>query len=108
MVKKFFFKNLNLSFKKLNFFLRNILNISNFFFEIFIYLNYFYNKTSFILKKIFLYIINSFNLEFIFNLKVKNILPLKGKIFKKYNYRAKGSFDFILKKYCNIFLILHS
>ncbi|QND78494.1 50S ribosomal subunit protein L22 [Candidatus Nasuia deltocephalinicola] len=112
MIYKFFFRNLNLSFKKVKFFIKNILSISYWFFEIFVYIKQIFNKTSFILKKIFLYIFNNlkYNNPFFnfLDLKIKNILTLKGNSFKKYNYRSKGNLNFFKKKYCNFFFTLYN
>ncbi len=109
MLYKFFFKNINVSYKKFKIFIFNLLKFSKYLFELLLYLNFFNNKSCLIIKKIFLFILN--NLK---NLSIKNVYLFKikefsigrGGLYRKYNYRAKGNYDIILKKFCNIFLLL--
>lgn len=107
---KFFYKNIKISFKKLVFFSYNFLKISSFLFEVLIYLNYVFNKSSFILKKILFNVLcnlkNNQKLTDYLKFKIKTFIVGKGKNKKIFNYRAKGSTDIILKRFCNIFLIV--
>ncbi|WP_259292802.1 uL22 family ribosomal protein [Candidatus Nasuia deltocephalinicola] len=109
MFYKFFFKNINISYKKFKIFIFNLLKFSRYLFELLLYLNFFNNKTSFIVKKIFLFILNNLkllNCRNIHYFKIKEFSIGKGSFYSKYNYRAKGNYDFVLKKFCNIFLLL--
>ncbi len=109
MFYKFFFKNINISFKKFKIFIFNILKFSRYLFELLLYVNFFNNKICLIVKKIFLFIFNNLkmlNIVNIYSFKIKEFSIGKGKIYYRYNYRAKGNYDFILKKFCNIFLLL--
>jgi len=111
MFVKFFFKNINISLKKFNFFFFNILKFSKYIFDILIYLNFIFNKSSFILKKIFLYIVNNIKKKYTFldylNLKLFNFSLTKGEYYKRLNYRSKGNSDIFLKDFCNLFLIIY-
>ncbi|BAF35182.1 putative ribosomal protein L22 [Candidatus Carsonella ruddii PV] len=97
MIKKFFFKNLPISYKKMYSYSKLLSNIP---IDYFFYLN-FTNKINFILKKIAFTIINCINSTKIF---IKNFLINKGIYYKKINYRAKGKIDFVIKRYTNIIL----
>ncbi|XXS36659.1 MAG: hypothetical protein ACSHUF_00695 [Candidatus Nasuia deltocephalinicola] len=109
MFCKYNFKNINISFKKFKFFSYNLLKNTNYVFEILIYLNFIFNKSSFILRKIFFYIINDFKLKFSFcysNLIIHSFLISKGGYYKRSNYRSKGKLDFFKKDFCNITLFI--
>ncbi|WP_259289088.1 uL22 family ribosomal protein [Candidatus Nasuia deltocephalinicola] len=110
MFYKFFFKNINTSYKKFKIFIFNLLKFSRYLFELLLYLNFFNNKISFITKKIFLFTLNNIKslnaYNSIYYFKIKEFSIGKGNFYSKYNYRAKGNYDIILKKFCNIFLLL--
>ncbi len=110
MFYRFFFKNINISYKKFKIFIFNLLKFSRYLFELLLYLNFFNNKTCFIVKKIFLFILNNLkllrNTYNIYQFKIKEFSIGKGNYYSKYNYRAKGNYDIVLKKFCNIFLLL--
>ncbi|WP_259288699.1 uL22 family ribosomal protein [Candidatus Nasuia deltocephalinicola] len=109
MFYRFFFKNINISYKKFKIFIFNLLKFSRYLFELLLYLNFFNNKTSFIVKKIFLFTLNNLKLLNFCNVhyfKIKEFSIGKGCFYSKYNYRAKGNYDVVLKKFCNIFLLL--
>ncbi len=109
MFYKFFFKNINISYKKTKVFIFNLLRFSRYLFELLLYLHFFNNKISFIVKKIFLFILNnlkSFKLNNIYFFKIKEFSIGKRVGFSKYNYRAKGNYDIIFKKFCNFFLLI--
>ncbi len=109
MFYKFFFKNINISYKKFKIFIFNLLKFSRYLFELLLYLNFFNNKASFIVKKVFLFVLNnlkSLNIYNIYFFKIKEFSVGKGRFYSKYNYRAKGNYDIVLKKFCNIFLLL--
>ncbi|WP_259286098.1 uL22 family ribosomal protein [Candidatus Nasuia deltocephalinicola] len=109
MFYKFFFKNINISYKKFKIFIFNLLKFSRYLFELLLYLNFFNNKTTFIVKKVFLLIINNLktlSINDIYLFKIKEFSISKGCSYSKYNYRAKGNCDIIFKKFCNIFLLL--
>ncbi|WP_259288827.1 uL22 family ribosomal protein [Candidatus Nasuia deltocephalinicola] len=110
MFYKFFFKNINISYKKFKIFIFNLLKFSRYLFELLLYLNFFNNKNCSTVKKIFLLIVNNlkmFNLvDNIYLFKIKEFSIGKGCSYSKYNYRAKGNYDVILKRFCNIFLLL--
>ncbi|BEH03945.1 hypothetical protein NDNC_1110 [Candidatus Nasuia deltocephalinicola] len=102
------FKNINVSLKKIKNFSYIILKFSNYLFEILFYLNFYFNKSSFILKKIFFYVLNDLKnkKKFFLNYYIDSLIFSKGNLYKRFNYRAKGKTDIILKKFCNIFLII--
>ncbi len=109
MFYKFFFKNINISYKKTKIFIFNLLKFSRYLFELLLYLNFFNNKICFIVKKIFLFTLNNLKSLKLYNFyffKIKEFSIGKRGGYPKYNYRAKGNYDIILKKFCNIFLLL--
>ncbi|BFI90981.1 uL22 family ribosomal protein [Candidatus Carsonella ruddii] len=95
MKNNFYFKNIQISYKKLIYYSKILSNKP----ILYYFKLYFHKKIDFFLKKISSIIINNCNTTDIF---VKNFFVGKGKIIKKINFRAKGRINFIIKKFSNI------